>query len=68
MTIEFAIRDFNCKKCFRQLCAVNEELFNKVYKGEFLCVKCRMKEGKKLTYAEGIGILIETVADKVKNK
>jgi len=49
---------FICRKCFRLIYGINEELFDKIYKGESLCVICRTKG--KLTKPEENGLLAET--------
>jgi hypothetical protein len=50
-----------CKECSRQLCEINERLFNNVYDDKSLCVICRKKKGKILTESERDGIWAESM-------
>ena len=43
MAIGITRKNFICNECFRQLCGINEKLFNNVYEGNSLCVTCRKK-------------------------
>lgn len=52
MDIKIIRKKFICKECFRKLCGINIEFFNKVYKGNSLCVTCRKEKGKTLTESE----------------
>jgi len=61
MAIEITRKDFNCKKCFSQLCGISEKLFKNVYEGKSLCVTCRKKKGRILTESERGGLWAETV-------
>lgn len=58
MPIEITNNKFICKECPRQLCRINESLFNNGCDDKSLCVICRMKEGKILTESEvgGLGL------------
>ncbi|HDK7314618.1 TPA: hypothetical protein PTV97_003779 [Clostridium botulinum] len=56
---------FKCKKCLREM-AVEKSLFNDVYKGQTLCVKCRIKEeNRNITKAESMALLGEESIDTV---
>ncbi|AUN19998.1 hypothetical protein RSJ22_00440 (plasmid) [Clostridium botulinum] len=56
---------FKCKKCFREM-AIEKSLFNDVYKGQTLCVKCRIKEeNRNATKAEAMALLGEESIDTV---
>lgn len=57
---------FKCKECFREMIA-EKSVFNDAYKGQTLCVKCRIKKEKRnATKAELIALASEEVLDKVR--
>lgn len=50
---------FKCKCCLREM-IVEKFLFENVYKGQPLCVKCRIKEEKRnTTKAESVALIAE---------
>jgi len=61
MAIGITRKNFICNECFRQLCGINEKLFNNVYEGNSLCVTCRKKKGMNLTESERGGLWAEAV-------
>lgn len=42
MTIKITKNKFICKECSKQLCGLNESLFNNDYNDKSLCVMCYM--------------------------
>lgn len=58
---------FQCKECFREG-IVERYLFERVYKGQQLCVKCRVKKGERnLTQLESAALVGEESIDKATN-
>lgn len=50
---------FQCKECFRVM-VPKEDVFEEVYKGQTLCVKCRIrKEKRNATKAEAMALFAE---------
>jgi len=46
--------DFICQGCGKMLFAMNEHVYNEVYKNQILCVACRKASGKELTPEEHV--------------
>ncbi|MDU1323472.1 MAG: hypothetical protein E6931_18550 [Clostridium botulinum] len=54
---------FKCKKCFREIVA-EKSVFDDAYKGQTLCVKCRIKKEKRnATKAEAMALIAEESID-----
>jgi len=59
---------FKCKECFRELIA-EKSVFNDVYRGQTLCVKCRIKKEKRNeTETEAMALFDENVIDTLNKK